>query len=125
MRPENAPETRSTTPGGARISRALPGIGDPGFNQESGDGIPSRQAITLTFIAPFTKVAEFISTKPARFFNLNLIATYQVRADDVQEARGIRIDILGDAKPAHTMLIISALASPDFLLEVEGFACQD
>lgn len=52
------------------------------------------------------------------------LTTYLVSRDDLDDMRRIRKEILGDHKPAHTLLLISGLAFPEFLIEVEGFAAK-
>ncbi len=59
------------------------------------------------------------------FEDLIKMTSFMTRREDIAEAREIRRQVLGDAQPAHTLLIVSGLASPDFLIEVEGFACKD
>ena len=46
------------------------------------------------------------------------------RASDVPASRGIRDDALQGAAPASTLLVISALAHPDLLFEVEAVAAR-
>ena len=52
------------------------------------------------------------------------MTTYLVRSDDITAFREVRNDILGDFKPAHTLLVIAGLARPEFLVEIEGFASK-
>ena len=52
------------------------------------------------------------------------LTTYLVSRDDLDDMRRIRKEILGDHKPAHTLLLISGLTFPEFLIEVEGFAAK-
>jgi Putative translation initiation inhibitor, yjgF family len=46
------------------------------------------------------------------------------RASDVPASRGIRDEALQGAAPASTLLVISALAHPDLLFEVEAVAAR-
>ncbi len=46
------------------------------------------------------------------------------RREDVAASRRIRDEALRDAEPASTLMIISGLAGPDMLIEVEGVAAQ-
>ena len=57
--------------------------------------------------------------------DLAKVTSFMTRREDIEAARDIRRQILGDAHPAHTLLLVSGLASTDFLIEVEGFACKD
>lgn len=53
-----------------------------------------------------------------------LLTTFLVRSEDVGAWRIIREMALGDARPASTLLIVSGLASPDWLIEVELLAAK-
>ncbi|MGI9381047.1 MAG: RidA family protein [Methyloligellaceae bacterium] len=53
------------------------------------------------------------------------MTSFMIRREDIPVAREIRKEVFGDLKPAHTLLLISGLASPEFLIEVEGFACRE
>ena len=46
------------------------------------------------------------------------------RASDVPALRQVRERILGAAEPASTLMIVAGLASPDWLIEVEGVAAR-
>lgn len=49
---------------------------------------------------------------------------YLVRSADIPAFRDARNKHLGDARPASTLAVISALASPAFLVEVEVVAAK-
>lgn len=49
---------------------------------------------------------------------------YLTSRDDIPAYREIYLDHLGDAAPAATLVIVEALASPDFKLEVEIVAAE-
>jgi enamine deaminase RidA (YjgF/YER057c/UK114 family) len=46
------------------------------------------------------------------------------RASDVPASRQLRERILGAVEPASTLMIVAGLASPDWLIEVEGVAAR-
>jgi 2-iminobutanoate/2-iminopropanoate deaminase len=48
--------------------------------------------------------------------------TYAVRPINLEAARRIRIEILGDVAPAATFVYVARLVRDDFLMEVEGWA---
>ncbi|MFN3974303.1 MAG: RidA family protein [Dehalococcoidia bacterium] len=50
------------------------------------------------------------------------INIYLVRAEDIPAFREVRSKYLAHEPPASTLAVISRLASPDFLVEVEGVA---
>lgn len=54
------------------------------------------------------------------------LVIYLVDAGDIEALRAARTAVLGEGvAPASTLLIISGLASPDFLVEIEAIAAKD
>ena len=58
------------------------------------------------------------------FANLVKVTHYLTRADDVPTYRAVRLQFLGAHAPASTLVIISALARVDALVEVEAIAAK-
>ena len=56
--------------------------------------------------------------------NLVKCTHFLTRAEDVPAYGRIRASHLGDARPASTLLVISALARPGLLVEVEAVAAK-
>ncbi len=50
------------------------------------------------------------------------VTAYLTRAEDIGFYREVRDRMLGGAEPASTLLVISALAHPDWLVEIEAVA---
>lgn len=50
------------------------------------------------------------------------IAQYLVRSEDIGAYSAIRTRMLGTYRPASMLLVISGLARPDFLIEIEAYA---
>lgn len=50
------------------------------------------------------------------------VTTFITDAGDVKDLRSVRAPFLGDARPASTLLIVKALAGPEWLIEVEAVA---
>lgn len=50
--------------------------------------------------------------------------TFVTRPDDVAATRAVRGKYLGDLKPASTLLVVAALARPEFLFELEAVAAK-
>ncbi len=46
------------------------------------------------------------------------------RASDVPASRIARDKVLGGAQPASTLIVVSSLANPEWLIEVEGIAAR-
>ncbi|MBI3515116.1 MAG: RidA family protein [Proteobacteria bacterium] len=52
--------------------------------------------------------------------------TFLTRKEDIVASRNVRVKKLGDAPAcASTLLVISALAAPEFLVEIEATAAKD
>ena len=54
--------------------------------------------------------------------NLVKLTTFLTDREYLPRMREVRKEMLGSHKPAHTLLIVTGLAYPEFLIEVEGFA---
>jgi enamine deaminase RidA (YjgF/YER057c/UK114 family) len=52
------------------------------------------------------------------------ITSFLVREEDVPAYRTVLLRHLGEARPASTLLVVKALARPDFLVEVEAVAAE-
>ena len=50
------------------------------------------------------------------------ITSFLTRSQDIGDYAAVRKKRLGDHKPTSTLLVVSALANPKFLVEVEGIA---
>ena len=53
------------------------------------------------------------------------VTAYLTRAEDIGFYREVRDRMLGGAEPASTLIVISALADPDWLVEIEAVAAAD
>lgn len=52
------------------------------------------------------------------------VTHYLVRAGDIPAYVRVRARFLGNARPASMLLTVSALARPEFLLEIEAYAAK-
>ena len=59
------------------------------------------------------------------FGNLVKMTTFLLNPEDGPMMREIRKSFLKDVRPAHTLLYVSRLAFPEFLMEVEAVAAED
>lgn len=57
--------------------------------------------------------------------NLVKVTAYLTRPEHTAPYVAVRSRFLGDARPASTLLVIQALAQPEFLLEVEAIAAAE
>ena len=72
----------------------------------------------------FSNIEAVLTDAGMELTDLVKMTSYLVREEDLVGFRNSRNDILGDFKPAHTLLVISRLARPEFLIEIEGFASK-
>jgi 2-iminobutanoate/2-iminopropanoate deaminase len=52
------------------------------------------------------------------------VTVFLTRADSIPAFRAARDRIIGDARPASTLVVVSALARPEWLCEVEAVAAR-
>lgn len=52
------------------------------------------------------------------------VNTYLTDAADIPDSRIVRKAFLGEHRPASTLLVVSALASPAFRIEIEAWAAR-
>jgi 2-iminobutanoate/2-iminopropanoate deaminase len=57
--------------------------------------------------------------------NLVKVTAYLTRPEHTAPYGAVRSRFLGDARPASTLLVIQALAQPEFLVEVEAIAAAE
>lgn len=53
------------------------------------------------------------------------VTTFMTDAGDLKDLNAVRSGFLGSARPASTLLIVKALARPEWLIEVEAVAHKD
>lgn len=73
----------------------------------------------------WTNIGAILEAAGMRFTDLIRVTTYLVNAADIPESRAARLQALGEHRPASTLLVISGLATPDYLIEIEAWAAQD
>lgn len=56
--------------------------------------------------------------------NVVKVTHYLTRKEDIAAYRAVRARVLGDLRPASTLLVISALASEQALIEIEAVAAK-
>lgn len=70
----------------------------------------------------WTNVVAILASAGMTINNLVKINSYITRAADFQKFAAIRAKYLKDHRPASTLVVVSALADPRFVVEVEGVA---
>ena len=68
---------------------------------------------------------EILDHADMSFADAVKITTYLVNSGDVPAFREVRDQIIGAPRPASTLVVVEALASPDWLVEIELIAARD
>jgi 2-iminobutanoate/2-iminopropanoate deaminase len=69
-------------------------------------------------------VAKVLAAAGMGVEDLVKITSFLTREEDVAAYRRVLLRHLGEARPASTLLIVKALARPEFLVEVEAVAAE-
>ncbi|MBI1774433.1 MAG: RidA family protein [Proteobacteria bacterium] len=72
----------------------------------------------------YTNIAAVLKAGGMDVPDLVKLTVYLLKPEDIAAARKVRDKHLGGHKPASTLAIIAALASPQFLAEVEAIAAK-
>ena len=69
-------------------------------------------------------VREALRAANMDFEDVTRLNTYLVNREDIAKVRGVRDGILGDARPASTLVLVAGLAAEDWLIEIEAIAAK-
>jgi 2-iminobutanoate/2-iminopropanoate deaminase len=69
-------------------------------------------------------IASILADAGMAIGDLVKVTVFLTREQDIPAYRAARDRALGEARPASTLLVISKLASPSFLIEVEATAAK-
>lgn len=70
-------------------------------------------------------IEAILAAAGMKLTDLVRVNTFLVNAADVAASRAARQQFLGEHRPASTLLVISALATPDYLIEIEATAVRE
>ena len=70
----------------------------------------------------YGNIRKALASVGADFSNLVKLTTYLTREEDIEGYRRARATHLNADLPASTLVVISRLANPDFLIEIEAVA---
>ncbi len=101
-------------------SRVLYGAGQTGVaaDGEVGDGIAAQSELVWQNIKAVLASADM---DISNIVQLNLLL---VDRKDFPEAMRIRDAMLGDHRPASTLMYVAGLARPEWLIEIDYIACK-
>jgi 2-iminobutanoate/2-iminopropanoate deaminase len=70
-------------------------------------------------------IEAILTAAGMKLTDLVRVNTFLVNAADTAASRAVRLQFLGEHRPASTLLVISALATPDYLIEIEATAVKE
>jgi len=73
----------------------------------------------------YTNLRNILLEAGGDFRNLVKTTTILTHYGHVETYRKVRQEVFGEIMPPNTLMVIESLASPDFLIEVEGIAVLD
>ena len=73
----------------------------------------------------YTNLRNILKEAGGDFRNLVKTTTILTHYGYVETYRKVRQEVFGDITPPNTLMIIESLASPEFMIEVEGIAVLD
>jgi enamine deaminase RidA (YjgF/YER057c/UK114 family) len=82
------------------------------------DGIEAQSEIA------WTNIVTILAASDMTVEDMVWMKTFLTRREDRDGYQAVRSRYLGDVRPASTFLIVSGLANPDFLVEVEAVAAK-
>jgi enamine deaminase RidA (YjgF/YER057c/UK114 family) len=122
LNPAGVPQPASSYSQGVEVSGAGRTLFISGQVAVRPDGSPVGGDFAAQAAQVWANVVAMLKGAGMGVENLVHVNTYLVSTNDIQPARAERSKVLGNHRPASTMVIVSALASPDWKIEVEAVA---
>ena len=70
-------------------------------------------------------IEAILAAADMKLTDLVRVTTFILNPSDLAQSRSVRQDFLGDHRPSSTLLVVSALAGPEYLLEIEAVAAKE
>ena len=105
------------TPPGARILHIS---GQVGIDRSGAVGPDIRSQAELVW----SNIRAILEAAGMGLTDLVRVNTYLIDAADIPDSRAVRKAALGAHRPASTLLVVGALASPDYRIEIEAWAAR-
>lgn len=101
-------------------SRLLFGAGQVGVDTDGriGEGIDEQSRLL------WRNVTEVLGGAGMDIADIVQLTMLLLRREDLPNARAVRQEVLGDHRPASTLLFVAGLAHPDWLIEVDFVAAK-
>jgi len=88
----------------------------PGGNVAKGIGAQAE--------ACWANIANILKAAGMGMDDLVKVTTFICNQGDIPAVRAARDKVIGDARPASTLIVVAGLASPDWLIEIEAIAAK-
>jgi 2-iminobutanoate/2-iminopropanoate deaminase len=85
-------------------------------------GVIGRDDIEAQTVAVFENLKETLASSGATFADLTKITVFATKLEYRAKIGEVRARYISEAPPASTFVVVSSLADPDFLVEIEGIA---
>ena len=85
---------------------------------------PIPQAIEAQSELVFSNMQKVLAESGYGFEDVVFMKSFLINREDRDGYQSVRARVWGDTKPASTFLLVSGLASPEYLLEVECIAAK-
>jgi enamine deaminase RidA (YjgF/YER057c/UK114 family) len=101
-------------------ARVLYGAGQVGVDADgrAGEGIEEQSHLV------WRNVREVLAAADMGIGHIVRLGMYLVSREDLAIARAVREEVLGDHRPASTLVFVAGLASPELLIEVDFIAVR-
>ena len=74
--------------------------------------------------AAWSNLVAVLSAADMDVSHLVKVSTFLVNAGDLKDLGPVRSGFLGAMRPASTLLVVAALAKPEWLVKIEALACR-
>ena len=101
-------------------ARLLLGAGQAGVAEDGRIGVGIEEQARLTW----RNISEVLAGAEMALPDIVQLTMYLVNRDDLAVARSVRRSVLGDHRPASTLLFVQGLANPDWLIEIDFVAAR-
>jgi enamine deaminase RidA (YjgF/YER057c/UK114 family) len=100
--------------------RMLFGAGQTGVDDDGRIGVGIEEQAQLTW----RNIREVLAGAGMEISDIVQLTMYLLHREDLPTARAVREEVLGDHRPASTLVYVAGLANPDWLIEVDFVAAR-
>jgi 2-iminobutanoate/2-iminopropanoate deaminase len=100
--------------------RMVFGSGQTGVDDDGRIGVGIEEQAQLTW----RNIREVLAGAGMEISDIVQLTMYLLHREDLPTARAVREEVLGDHRPASTLVYVAGLANPDWLIEVDFVAAR-